>query len=455
MRIGSASALVLAAFALAACEGSPTTGSSASNATLDLCGLACPFGNPTSGTNVVNDESDGDDSSTDGGNTSDLSPLTADTTIALESSRLVTPSGNIPSLSLLTAGTSPTTTTAQILSGTKPTQLTIAVDTNSGTNAAWPTPAQMDQYDYGTQDITWYRLGHYVTTATIVDSSSVPVGSWDPVSQRYEFTSTGNAIDMRDPFYAAQIMDSRANGGAGTDYREYRVYSTKVGQERDESLQVWAWGDSYATQYRVTPSGGEAAQQAWSFGGNKTPLVDMPTTGSATYNGRFVATAKTANYLKPSGAFIDPNALWRVQGASQVTANFGPSGTVSGTLTPETWTSFQSGLSGGTYVKTVGVDPILPNTLIEMPDYSFYYTTVALSGAITGNTYAGEANLSGAYISGDQTMYGGFFGATGAETTGVFHVTGMDPDPIGGSAGINDDKRGYLTMQGAFHGTNP
>ena len=42
MRIGSVSALVLAAFALAACEGTPTTGSSASNASLALCGLTCP-----------------------------------------------------------------------------------------------------------------------------------------------------------------------------------------------------------------------------------------------------------------------------------------------------------------------------------------------------------------------------------------------------------------------------
>ena len=220
MRIGSASALVLAAFALAACEGSPTTGSSASNATLDLCGLGCPFGNPESGTNVVNDTSDGDDSSTDGGNTTNLDAATADVTIALESSKLVTTPGNIPSLSRLTAGTSPATTTEQILGVTKPTQMTIAVDTNSGTNAAWPTPIQMDIYNFGT-------------------NAPDPTG--------------GN------------------NGGAGTGYREYRVYEDNLGQERDESLQVWAWGDSYATQYRVTPNGGEAAQQAWSFGGNKTP----------------------------------------------------------------------------------------------------------------------------------------------------------------------------------------
>ena len=407
MRIGSVSALVLAAFALAACEGSPTTGSSASVATLDLCGLGCPFGTPGGGGGgtPVNDPTDGDDSSTDGGNTTDLSPLTADTTIALESSKLVRPSGSTPSLSLLTAGTSPATTTAQILSGTKPTQLTIAIDTNSASNGSWPTPAQMDEYPYG---------------------SNLP----DPTG--------GN------------------NGGTNClpncDYREYRVYSEEVGQERDESLQVWAWGESYATQYRNTPSGGEAMHQAWSFGGNKTPLASMPG-GSATYNGRFVATAKTANYLKPTGAVIDPNALWRVQGASQVTANFGTAG-ITGTLTPQTWTSFQTGISAH-YMKTVGVTPTPPYTVIETPNYSFYNTTVALSGTITGNTYAGEANLTGPFISGDQTMYGGFFGATGAETTGVFHVTGMDPDPVGGSAGINDDTRGYLTIQGAFNGTTP
>ena len=132
MRIGSVSALVLAAFALAACEGSPTTGSSSSNATLGLCGLPCPDGDPGGDTindsdgDGIDDGEDGDDSSTDGGNTTNLTPTTADVTIAVESSKFVNPDGNSTSLSLLTAGTSPATTTAQILSGTKPTKLTIA-----------------------------------------------------------------------------------------------------------------------------------------------------------------------------------------------------------------------------------------------------------------------------------------------------------------------------------------
>ena len=175
--------------------------------------------------------------------------------------------------------------------------------------------------------------------------------------------------------------------------------------------------------------------------------------GSATYNGRFVATAKTANYKKPSAANIDPNALWRVQGTSQVTANFGAA-TISGTLAPVTWTSYQDSYTGD-YTKRVGTPPTFPLTYVEEPNYSFYNSTVALNGTITGNTYSGTADLNSVYISGDQTMYGAFFGGTGAETAGVFHVTGMDPSPIGGSAGINDDKRAYVTIQGAFHGTNP
>jgi C-lobe and N-lobe beta barrels of Tf-binding protein B len=399
MRIGSVSLLVLAAFALAACEGSPSTGSSTSNASLALCGLACPDGTvDTSGSGGGGTTGGGTGGgSTGGGNTTSLTPATADTTIALETSVYQKPTSGT-SLSLLTAGTSPTTTTAQILSGTKPTAMTIRIDTNTSTNGNWPTPVQMTEYVPGTTDP-------------------------DP---------TGNN-----------------NGGTNClpncGYREYRALSAT----RDEELQVWAWADSYATQYRNASGGGDATQQAWSFGGNKTALASMPVAGSATYAGRFVGTAKSANWLKPSGADIDPNALWRVQGASSVTANFG-SAAVTGTLTPETWTSFQAGVSGWyTWNNLTDVGTV------SAPDYDIYNSTVTLNGTITGNTYAGTANLNSEFVSGDNPMYGGFFGATGKETTGIFNVYGTNPDPIGGSAGINDDRRGFLTINGAFNGTAP
>jgi hypothetical protein len=387
MRIGSVSALVLAAFALAACEGSPTTGSSASSASLALCGLACPDptdgggGNDADG-DGVDDGADGDDSSTDGGNTTDLSPTNADVTIALQNSNLQQPA----------SGTSLSQLLNNPLSGPPATQR-IVIDTNTSGNGSWPTPVTMNEY---------------------LPGSTLP----DP---------TGNG-----------------NGGSVT-YNEYRAISNTPGQERDEELQVWAWNDSYATQYRNASGGGEASQQAWSFGGNKTALASMPVGGSANYTGRFVATAKSTNWIKPSGADIDPNALWRVQGASTVNANFATA-SVTGTLTPETWTSFQSGVSGW-YTWNVGT----VGTVAE-PDYSIYNTEVALAGTITGNTYAGTATLDGNFVSGDNPMYGGFFGAGASETTGIFNVYGVDPDPIGGSAGINDDRRGFLTINGAFNG---
>lgn len=387
MRIGSVSALVLAAFALAACEGSPTTGSSASSASLALCGLACPDptdgggGNDADG-DGVDDGADGDDSSTDGGNTTDLSPTNADVTIALQNSNLQQPA----------SGTSLSQLLNNPLSGPPATQR-IVIDTNTSGNGSWPTPVTMNEY---------------------LPGSTLP----DP---------TGNG-----------------NGGSVT-YNEYRAISNTPGQECDEELQVWAWNDSYATQYRNASGGGEASQQAWSFGGNKTALASMPVGGSANYTGRFVATAKSTNWIKPSGADIDPNALWRVQGASTVDANFATA-SVTGTLTPETWTSFQSGVSGW-YTWNVGT----VGTVAE-PDYSIYNTEVALAGTITGNTYAGTATLDGNFVSGDNPMYGGFFGAGASETTGIFNVYGVDPDPIGGSAGINDDRRGFLTINGAFNG---
>lgn len=391
MRIPSVSFLVLSAFTLQACGGGGAAFDTLASApgldipcTLDTCP---PLPDGDGGINDsdgdgVDDGADGDDSGTDGGNTTNLNPATADVTIALESSVLQQP----------TLGTSLSQLLNNPMSGA-PTSQRIVIDTNTGGNGGWPTPVTMAEY---------------------LPGSTLP----DP---------TGNG-----------------NGGS-VNYQEYRAISNTAGQERDEELQVWTWNESYATQYRNAVSGGEAAQQAWSFGGNRTALASMPGGGSATYNGRFVGTAKSSNWIKPAGADIDPNALWRVQGASTVTANFGAA-TVAGTLTPETWTSYQEGVSGW-YTWNVGTAGT-----VAQPDYEIYNVQIGLAGTITGNTYAGTATLDGTFVSGDNPMYGGFFGAGASESTGIFNVYGVDPDPIGGSAGINDDRRGFLTINGAFNG---
>ncbi|MFO1033200.1 MAG: transferrin-binding protein-like solute binding protein [Hyphomicrobiales bacterium] len=360
-----------------------------------------------------------------GGNTTNLK--TGNRTIALESGKLILPTTGESTSSLsLTNTTSTASNTAAIASilGTKPSKLKIAVDTNTSTNGNWPVPVLMDEYPDGT-----------------------------------------NATD---PYNAGSAAE---NGGSGTNYREYRALSDSNG--RDETLQVWAWTDSFATQYRSTPGGGEAKQQAWSYGGNKS--TDVDTTGTANYTGRFVATAKTANWAKATGADVNPNALWRVQGGSNIDVDF-DNASLTGTLTPETWSSYQSSLSSdytwytSNFSGTNGATPdsgalTYSGTPTADPKYGFYDTTIAITADI-GRTpakgatpaglsadYTGTASLDNGFVSGDNPVYGSFFGTGASETTGVFNVYGINPNPVGGSAGINDDQRGYLTINGAFNAT--
>ncbi len=422
MRITSISALAVAAFTAAACSGDETASSlTGTNASMELsCSLEClPVPNTgngatTGGGTGINSDS-GIGTATGGGaaggNTTNLSA--GDTTIAIEKSKLaVTKSGT--SLSSLSA------TNAEIFAATKPTTMTFKIDTNTNSNGNWPVPVTMTEYLPGTNN----------------------VDNWD----------SGNK--------------------AGATYREYRVISGRDGNERDEELQLWVWGNSYATQYRNAIAGEEAVQQAWSFGGNKTASTAMPTGGAATYNGRWVGTAKAANFAKVDGQPINPNVLWRVQGNATINANFG-TGNVTGTLTPETWTSYQETLQatftqnvgGGFWVgndaapRPQGTVLMAGTTVLGSPHYytDIYDTQVSLNGTIgTGtnnNTYSGTANFTNGYVTGDNPFYGGFFGATATETTGIFTGFGTLPYPVGGSAGINGDRRGYLTINGAFNGT--
>ena len=412
MRIGSVSALVLTAFALAACSGTETGGSTlaASGLNIDPCTLdTCPP-NPNSDPDTINDSdgdgiddgADGNNGSNEGGNTTNLPAATSDVTIGLEKSKLVRPTSGT-SLSLLTAPASGgLTTTQQILGATKPTKMTIRIDTNSSTNGNWPTPVQMTEHVAGTIFPDW----------------------------------TGN-------------NNGGTNCAPDCGYREYRAVSPTPGAERNEVLQLWAWNESYATQYRNATSS-DAPQQAWSFGGNRTALTSMPVAGTTNYNGRFVATAKTESWLKPDGSDVDPNALWRVQGSSAISANFGTAA-VTGTLSPETWESYQAAVTNGLLQWVVGT----PATVAQ-PDFDFYNADVLISGTITGNTYSGAASLTGGFVNtlndpANNPMHGGFFGAGAAETTGIFEVYGVDPRPLGGSAGITDDRAGIVTMSGAFH----
>jgi hypothetical protein len=265
----------------------------------------------------------------------------------------------------------------------------------------------------------------------------------------------GSTVDTSEDFYWNQVagnMTSKANGGAGAGYREYRVLSKT--DNRDELLQLWAFGDSYATQYQNAAGGGVPKHQVWSFGGRKAQNV--PTAGNATFNGRWVGAAQTENWLAPQSAAISPNGLWRVEGNSEFAVNY-DSGAIRGTLTPESWTSFQDKI--GAYTWFTSASGRKRNGTAAEPDYSIIYETKVnidanLDAAAAGqprNTFTGQANLSGTYLTGDNPVHGGFFGTNGTELTGVFNAAGLNPNPQGGSQGVNDSRRGGLTINGAFN----
>jgi hypothetical protein len=242
-------------------------------------------------------------------------------------------------------------------------------------------------------------------------------------------------------------------------YKEYRNISA-TGGTTDEVLQVWNFSDSYATQYRSVGSGGEAAQQAFSFGGTKTPVAEMPTAATATYAGAYGASVKSWNWatpdtVDPDVGYIDPNGLFMVNGLAEVTADFGAA-KINGTLTPTSWKF------AGTdywYYYDVTDNAIYTRNGDNTANYvtqgqfvpGFFNTKTQLSGTIAGNSYSGKATLGDSFVSGDNPMYGAFFGTGAKETTGVFSVLGVTPQPTGGEYPINDDRRAYVQQSGIFN----
>jgi C-lobe and N-lobe beta barrels of Tf-binding protein B len=250
------------------------------------------------------------------------------------------------------------------------------------------------------------------------------------------------------------VYGTNASGGAGLGgtYKEYRAFSNDpAAGVFDEELQVWHWGNSYGTQYRdVTGAGGEARHQAWSFGGTATPTANMPTGGTASYNGRYGATSKTYSFIDDNNPLrkLSANGSWQVEGASNINVDFGTA-QMTGTLTPQTWRGYET-LNGG-----VGRTTVLSSNTAD-PNFSgFMNDNVILKGSVTGNTISnGTAELdpNQGWLSGVNPMYAGFFGAAGPnEVTGVYNFVAVNPEPIGGVRPINDDRRGFVQQSGVFH----
>jgi C-lobe and N-lobe beta barrels of Tf-binding protein B len=418
MRIVSFGILIAASTALSGCDASKldavaNLGTSCSSSTQSLnCGAPAGTGTtptPTTPTTPT---------TTNVGNTAVI--VTGDTTLIAESGGLVSTPTNMGISKLkLVAGASGVPDTAKI-----------DITTNTSSNANWPIAKTMDEYVPGTL---------------------------------------------------------RGSGLGGT-YKEYRTVNKVPGSPNsvDEELQVWTWnagsGKTYATQYRdVTGSSNPATHQAWSFGGNYTTAAAMPTSGSVTYTGRFGGIATTSNFIDDPNLpqTLSRNNRWSVTGDTNITANFGTNGNISGTLTPTDWNAYQTlnGVIGfGTAVNPATLTPpTAASTPAEVAAYQtavanwypvFMATPIQMNGTIKTNattigntkpnTVTGVANYapSSGWLNTTSNSFfeAGFFGDNAEDITGVFSIDAQIPEPIGGIRPINDDRRGFINMQGIFNG---
>ena len=422
-------------------------------------------------------DGDGDTGSGAGGNTTGLT--TGNRTIVLKANVMDKPTTGSVALSTLAVDstTDLDATTEAILSNNKPKKLLFRADTKSAINSQLAVAETQKADVPNTRDFRWIWLGHTTASAAtiasnVLDENNNPL-AWSNEKGSFVYTvsdpdgdfNAGEKIDINNDDLWAQfvpfmnVVDSRgnlkANGGAGANYREYRNRSNDTDNYRDEALQVWAWQDSYAAEYRNGASDGEPKQEIWSVGGRKAAAV--PTGGKVNYSGRWVGTAKTSNWNPVDGSKIDPNALWRVQGNSVFKADFGAN-KVSGTLTAESWTADQDGDYNWTWFTPSSGNATVPTA--EEPDFEFYDAKVKIDADIVTdgtpngvrNQITGNAALNGNFNTADNAVEGGFYGANGHELTGIFHVQG-GLNTGGGSTGQNDGREGQLIINGAFHNT--
>jgi hypothetical protein len=432
------------------------------------------------------DGTDGDGNTGSGAGGNATTYVAGNKTIALEAFVLDKPTtAGTVAISQITSTLTPTfaATETAVMSGTKPKTLKFTIDTKSANNSNWAIPAEMPEDVLATRDLRWIEHGH-INAATasfnVRDTAGNPV-VYSAAKQGFLYTVDHIASDGRhrpgdvvehfnSDFYWNQIkvyMGSKANGGSKDKYREYWIKNSDTTINRDETLQVWNWNDSYSVDYHNDIGGGNSKQTAWSFGGKAA--TNMQASGKARYDGRYVGTAKAAGWLKQDGATIDPNVAWMVQGRSEVLADFDNS-SIHGTLSPESWTSEQDKkwytwyTSEATVGKPGDQNHAASVGTAAAPDYyQIYGSKIILDGKIvasppttTGgtpvkNVFEGTAKLDGRFTSGDNPMYGGFFGTDGKEVTGIFNVNGTTKELVGGSTGNTNEKEATLTVNGSFN----
>jgi hypothetical protein len=133
-----------------------------------------------------------------------------------------------------------------------------------------------------------------------------------------------------------------------------------------------------------------------------TPSYDMPTTGSATYNGMSYGIANNT----------PPGIEYRTTSAFQMSADF-TAGTVSGNLSNFNFFAFDTGAPAPTPSAATGL-------------------TLSFSTAINGSTFSDQLKSSGNNVGG---VEGQFAGPTAQEVGGAYHAITPDLSISGAFAG--------------------
>lgn len=259
----------------------------------------------------------------------------------------------------------------------------------------------------------------------------------------------------------------QATSSLGGSYREYRSI---VRDTTDAELQLWNFDHSYAAQYRVWEGGNAdpANSLVVFYGGDKTPAAEMPSSGTATYNGKFGATATASNWLsfersvpdefaiKPESTYsvdaegnieaetVSPNGEWRVTGDTSIAADFG-AGSVAGTIDNMRWRKYQPD------AKAEKSDPQGYINLTDAEGRHPFPRSYQLDGSIEGSDYGGSVATAG-FVPGANAFKGSFFGPGAAETTGIMHHQGTAPNPSDGMSPNEEARRGYVDIRGVFNG---
>lgn len=230
-------------------------------------------------------------------------------------------------------------------------------------------------------------------SSNLVDQSGNATVSYDVGDDSFAISVNQGGISFADTFAPADI-DPGQSDASFTVYSKNsddRVLILLNPQDPELDFTYGTFGN-----WLDVDQAGNSLSQGYVIFGVRTPAADVPSTGTATYEGETV------------GSLVDAaGTIYTVTGTAQLTADF-----AAGTL-------------DGDFGDAAKIDVL---TDIVSPWRNF-----TISTTINGNTFDGTAQTDDGVLSG--TAAGGFFGPGAEEAGGVWRMIGSGEEAIGAFGG--------------------